>query len=97
MAAGYPINRAVIDSRAGYIVKTLRETLAQAVTLKGVLDGLDSATLQASPFSYTATEVTELKNGIADIANLAATATGQRAQSPASDFFFNAKKLTGVE
>lgn len=97
MAAGYPINRAVIDSRAGYIVKTLRETLAQAVTLKGVLDTYDVAALQAAPFNYTAGEANELKNGIADIANLAATANGQRAQSPASDFFFNAKKLTGVE
>lgn len=96
MAAGYPINRAVIDSRAGYIVKTLRETLAQAVTLKAVLDTVEAGAGLLS-LGYTATEVTELKNGIADIANLAATANGQRAQSPASDFFFAAKKLTGVE
>jgi hypothetical protein len=95
MAAGYPVNRAVIDSRAGYIVKTLKDTLAQAVTLKGVLDGLNDAALTS--MNYTTTEITELRNGIADISNLAATANGQRAQTPASDFFFNAKKLTGVE
>ena len=96
MAAGYPINRAVIDSRAGYIVKTLRETLDMAITLKtNVLDGLDTTALQA--LGYSAAEAADLKSGIADIVNLAATARGQRAQSPATDFFFFAKKLTGVE
>ena len=97
MAAGYPINRAVIDSRAGYLVTTIRNTFDHVLNLKTVLDGYDLAALQAAPFSYTAAEANDLKNGIADLANLVATARGQRAQSPASDFFFAAKKLTGVE
>lgn len=95
MAAGYPINRAVIDSRAGYIVKSLRDLFDQAAILKGVVDGLNDAALTS--FGYSAAEITELRNGVTDISNLALTAKGQRAQSPANNFFFNANKLTGVE
>lgn len=101
MSAGYPVNKAVIDSRAGYIVKTLRDTLAQAVTLKAVLDGLTTEQLEAMGYVEDAqtgqTEVSWLKSGITDCAALSAVANGQQAQPAANDFFFWADRLTGVE
>ena len=95
MTVGYPVNKAVIDSRAGYLVKTLRDVFAGVQTLKGVLDGLDDPTLTG--MGYTSTEIAWLKSGITDLYNLANIANGQGTQAQANDFFFFADRLTGVE
>lgn len=99
--AGYPVNKNVIDSRAGYLVKTLRDTLAQVVTLKAVLDGLSTEQLEAMGYvedtESGVTEVSWLKSGITDLAALASVANGQGTQAQANDFFFWADRLTGVE
>lgn len=101
MTVGYPVNKAVIDSRAGYLVKTLRDVFDGIQTLKGVLDGLTTDQLVAMGYVENVgtgvTEVSWLKSGITDLAALAAVANGQQAQTPANDFFFWADRLTGVE
>jgi hypothetical protein len=96
--AGYPINKAVIDSRVGYLVKTLRDVFDGVETMKGVLDGLTTAQLVAMGFDEdTLTEVSILKSGVTDLDNLRKIAHGQGAQPAANDFFYWANKLTGVE
>jgi hypothetical protein len=98
VTVGYPINKATIDSRAGYLVKTLRDTLEQAATLKGVLDGLTTQQLVAMGYDETTNqEVSVLKSALTDLYNLGRVANGQAAQSPANNFFFWAARLTGVE
>jgi hypothetical protein len=94
MSAGFPIDKPTLDARAGWLVQQLRDTLEQIVTVKSVLDGLDEAALEA--MGYTADDVATLKSGFTDLSNLAAVAHGQQAQPQASDFFFFAKRLTGL-
>lgn len=95
MTVGYPINKAVIDSRAGYLVKTLHDVLTGANVLKARLDALTNADLVG--MGYTDAEATLLKAAFTDLYNLNRVATGQATQSPANNFFFSADKLTGVE
>ena len=98
MTVGYPINKAVIDSRAGYLVKTLRDVFDGIEVLKGVLDGYTTAQLEAMGYDETTlTEVSILKSGITDLDNLRKVATAQGTQAAANNFFFWANKLTGVE
>ena len=98
MAVGYPINKNVIDSRAGYLVKTLRDTLAGIETMKGRLDALTTQQLVDMGYDEaTLQEVSVLKSAFTDLANLALVANGQGTQAQVNDFFFWADRLTGVE
>lgn len=95
MTVGYPINKAVIDSRVGYLVKTLHDIFEGVEKMKGVLDALTTEDL--TTMGYTEAEVAVLKSGITDVNSLSQVAHGLATQSPANNFFFWADKLTGVE
>ena len=94
MTVGYTVNKQTIDNRVGQLVQTLRETLDGVARAKAYLDALPDGDLQT--LGYNPTDITALRASMTDLANLRATALGQRAQSPASNFFFNADKLTGI-
>jgi hypothetical protein len=94
MALGFPFTKTEIDMRTGQVVLELRNALDAAQRIKVVLDEKTDGDLTG--LGYTAPEVTLLRAAFTDLDNLARTARGQRAQSPASDFFFNARKLLGL-
>jgi hypothetical protein len=92
--AGYPITKDIINSRAGYLVKTLDDTLDGIVTLSDYLDGNSADDLG---LGFTPEEVTLLRAAFTALAKLSDIAHGQDVQAQASDFFFDAKQLTGLD
>lgn len=95
MAVGYPLNKATLDSRLGYLTVTLRDTLDDWAILKSQTDSLLDADLTA--LGYSAADITAIRGIAASMAQLRLVANGQATQSPASNFFFFANKVTGVE
>lgn len=94
MAVGFQVTKAAIDQRVGSIVVAgeawFDDVNRMSAWLAGSLDG------DLTALGYTAGEVTQLKGSFIDLGNLRLTAYGQRAQTPASNFFFNATKLRGI-
>ena len=98
MTVGYPINKDVINSRAGYLIVTLRQVFEGIETMKGVLDRYTTQDLVDMGFDEaTLSEVSTLKSAFTDLNNLAQIANNNGTQATANDFFFWADKLTGVE
>lgn len=95
MAVGYPLNKAVIDARLGYLTVTLRDILDDWATLKAQTDSLQDSDLTG--LGYSAGDITAIRGIAAAMSTLRSVAHGQATQSPASDFFFFATKVTGVE
>lgn len=91
---GFPTDKGNIDNRAGFLALTLRDTLADVVTVKTWLDSKQDADLTG--LGYSSGEVTTLRAAFTDMAKLASIARGQEVQAAASDFFWNAKHLTGL-
>lgn len=95
MSVGYPLNKATLDSRLGYLTVTARDTLDDWVILKSQLDSLQDSDLTG--MGYSATDITNMRGITAAMAQLRLVANGLAAQSPASNFFFYSTKITGVE
>lgn len=96
--AGYLVNADIINQRAGFLVEQGRDWCDEVLTFKTFLDRFaDAAALAAAVPNLSQGDATAIKAAFADLANGVATLRGQRAQSPASDFFFNAKTLTGIQ
>jgi hypothetical protein len=93
LSVGLSVNQATIDSRAGNLVLQIRQLLTDCQTFKTWLDTQSDAAL--TNLGYVAADVTLLRASFTDLDNLAKVAHGLQATG-ASDFFFNAKKLTGV-
>lgn len=94
MAVGYLADKATIDNRTGQLVQTLRETFTGINRAKLFLDSLTDPNLTA--LGYSAGDITLLRASMTDLENLRLTAIGSRTQPSASNFFFNADKLTGI-
>lgn len=95
MAVGFPREKRDIDNRAGYLALKLREWCEEVEQFKAVLDTLDEDALVA--LGYTGGEVALLKSAITDLDNLRQVAQGSRVQPAASDFFWFARRLWGVQ
>lgn len=96
--AGYPVTADILNQRAGFLVESGRDWADEVLVYKAYLDRFaNAAALSAATPGLSEADATALKNGFADLANGVATLRGQRAQTPASDFFFNAKLLTGIQ
>lgn len=91
---GFPTNKLDVDSRAGQLALTLRDTFVQVVTFKAWLDTQTDA--QLVTLGYAQAEVTLLRAAYVDLTNLNNIAHAQGTQPAASDFFWNAKHLTGL-
>jgi len=91
---GFDTSKAAIDARAGQLALTLRDTFVQVVTFKAWLDTQTDTQLIA--LGYVQAEVTLLRAAYVDLTNLSNIAHAQGTQPAASDFFWNAKHLTGV-
>jgi hypothetical protein len=96
MSVGFEVTKQSLDNQVGSAVVTLREAFDRFAPIKQWLDATADAVLEAAPYGYTSGEVAILKSAVTDMANLAATAHGERAQATPSDFFFFADQLTGI-
>lgn len=98
MTVGLPITKADIDTKAGALVITLRDTLAKCAAFSDLLNDTtifaNDAALTA--LGYTAGEVTTLRAAFTDLKALYNVARAAQAVPSANDFWFNAKHLTGV-
>lgn len=94
MTVGLPSAKVDIDNRAGYLALQLRDTFNSIQVVKDWLDTQTDATLTS--LGYSAGDITTLRAAFTDLSNLGKVAHAQATQASANDFFFNAKKLTGV-
>lgn len=95
MTLGYAQGKLQVDSKAGALALTLRNTFRDVVQFKAFLDSKTDTDL--TNLGYTAQEVTDLRAAFIDLKKLSDIANGQATQPAASNFFFNAVKLYGVE
>lgn len=95
MTLGYPQGKAQIDSKAGALALTVRNTLRDIAAFKTFLDGKTDQNLL--DLTYTQTEINDLRAAVTDLNKLGLIANAQATQPAASNFFFNAVKLYGVE
>lgn len=96
--AGYDVTAAIVNQRAGQLAQAGRDWADEVLVFKAFLDRYaDGAALSAAVPGLSQADATAIKNSFADLSNAVLTLRGQRAQSPASDFFFNAKLLIGVQ
>lgn len=96
MSVGYPLDKAVIDSRAGQLAVMARDLFRQIADFKLKLDGITDAELGAAPYSYTSDEIANLRSGIGDLAQLGLICNAQATQAQANDFLFFARRLMGA-
>jgi len=98
MSVGFTLTKADIDARAGSLVVAVRDALARCAAFNALLN--DTGIIPDNAFltglGYTSPEVTTLRAAFVDLSKLNDVARAAATQSPASDFFFNAKKLTGT-
>jgi hypothetical protein len=94
MTTGFDITKDVVDNQAGVLVVQLRDTFRDVERLKLWLDENDDAALTA--LGYTPAKITLLRGSIGDLAKLGRIAVGADTQPAPSDFFFNARRLTGL-
>jgi hypothetical protein len=101
MTIGYPIVKATLDNTMGGLVVALRDSLNAIVSFKVLLDDttiLPDATLTALGYtgSTASGEIKIIRDSFTDLKKLSDISRAAATQSPASDFWFNAKLLAGV-
>lgn len=97
MATGYPITKQDLDNTMGRLVTALRDDLNAVVTFKALLDDtsvLPDATLTS--LGYTSGEISQIRAAFTALAKLSDIARAAATQSPANDFWFDAKHLAGL-
>jgi hypothetical protein len=103
MAAGYPINAADINNRAGALVTSLYDDLEAVRRFKLWLDDAAHTDAFLNSIGITGSastgDVKALRDSLADLGGttgLWAVAHGSYAPGGANNYFFNAKALTGT-
>lgn len=97
MSVGYAITKVDLDNRMGAAVVAVRDALINIKSIKVELDDttiLPDATLTS--LGYSGPEITQLRASFTDLAKLDDISRGTATQSPANDFWFNAKHLAGL-
>jgi hypothetical protein len=92
VAAGIPIAKADVDQRAGGLV--VRNDLYACSQFKAWLDSVNDTFLTG--LGYNAGDITVLRGSFTDLTKLYNIAHAADTQGTASDFFFNARNLSGV-
>jgi len=98
MAIGYPVTKTDLDNRMGQMIVNVRASLLACVQFK---DGyLDDSALGNDTFlgalGYTAGEITTIRASFTAMKNLSGIAKGTGTQASTNDFYFDAKKLIGL-
>lgn len=92
--AGFPVDAGVINNAVASNVVNLRDAFDRALRQKAWFDEHDNAALVA--LGVSSDDATKLRATVTALAQLAAVARGQAAQSPASNFFWDADDLTAL-
>jgi hypothetical protein len=95
MSVGFPVDKNTIDQRVAAIAWQLRNTFNEVAIIKTWIDGKTDAELIA--LGYSQAEADLIQAAYTDLDNLRKVATGQQQQVGTNDFFFNAKKLLGLQ
>jgi hypothetical protein len=77
VAVGFPFTSTEVNSRAGQLILTLRDTLQQIRNFQAALLTKSDAELQAAPFAYSAGEVAVLRSAMVDLMFFAQEFTGR--------------------
>lgn len=97
MSVGYSITKLDVDNRMGVLVTSVRQSLLDCVAFK---KWLDDAALGTDAFlttlGYSAGEIATIRAAFNAMNNLNNIARGTGTQASVNDFFFDAKKLTGI-
>lgn len=98
MSTGYPVTKADLDNRMGSMIVNVREAFLKCVQFK---DGwLDDAALGTDAFlgtlGYTSPEIAIIRSAFTAMKNLSGIAKGTGTQASTNDFYFDAKKLIGL-
>jgi hypothetical protein len=97
MAAGFPLDKANLDSRMGNAVLQLRVALDECQAVADLLADTDRcADAALTAMGYVTADITTMRAAFTALANLRSVAHGTRTQAAVNDFFYDAKKLTGV-
>lgn len=100
MTVGYSITAADVNNMAGRLVVALWTALDDVTTFKAWLDDAthDDAFLNGLGITGSAStgDVKTLRDSFADLKKLRDIAHAAATQSLANDFFFSAKKLSGI-
>ena len=98
--AGYPLDQNSFNQRTGRAVVGLRNALAECTAIKALLDDTsifgNPDNSQITALGFTSAEAVQFRAAFAALAKLDQISHGQAVQSPASDFFFDAKHLGGA-
>jgi hypothetical protein len=95
VAVGFPLLKTDIDNRAGSLVVQLRDTFEKIRLFKAVLDAF-AADADLIALGYNQADVTLLRAAIFDLDKLRQVGVAGATQASVNDFWFSAKKLTGV-
>jgi hypothetical protein len=98
MSVGFPISKSDIDNRAGQLVMTLRDTLANCARFCDLLNdtSIFANDTALTALGYSQAEVTTLRASFTDMKSLYNVSHANGTVPSNNDFFFNAKHLTGV-
>jgi len=97
MSAGFPLSKADLDNTLGREVGAVWGALA-AISTRNVWlnDSSHSDGNLLTPLGYSGSEITTLRAAVTDLNKLWQISHAAATQSPANDFFFNAKLLGGI-
>lgn len=97
MSIGYAITKVDVDNQMGRLIVSVREALNECVDFKR---WLDDAALGTDTFlgglGYTGGEITTIRAAFTAMNTLNNLAHAAATQPATNDFFFDAKKLTGI-
>ena len=97
MSIGYPVTKTDLDNLMGRLIVSVRDDLNACVTFKALLDDtsvLPDATLTG--LGYQSGEITQIRAAFSAMKKLSDIARAADTQSPANDFWFDAKHLAGL-
>lgn len=99
--AGYPIDSSGINNKAALLVASLWQNFRDLNEFNAWLNDAThtDAILIAAPYNIAQADLTAIRAAIGDLGaatGLYGVAHGTKTQPAVNDFFFNAKKLTGL-
>lgn len=98
--AGYSRTKEILNARVGFLAVQVRDGLEEWLKIKAYCDAhpvpQDPQTDDLG-LGFTADDAATIRASAAAMAQLHAVAHGQAAQSPASDFFWDAENLTAFD
>jgi hypothetical protein len=97
MSVGISVQKVDVDGRAGGLVGQLWRNLDEVRRFKLWLDDGTHDDAFLTGLGYVAAEITVLRAAFTDLDKLRLISHAGAVQAATNDFFFNAKKLTGVD